>query len=170
MVLLVTTSSCTPHFVQSRTCHRKSHDSHTSRFHILLGIQLRMPPTRPKGWTPLWLWFGTWQWEWQKPMSQCKIYLFYFSTEDIHSTSYVLLSVTGWYAWSSCKICSRKYVVLEDARNVVMHELVVTNSITKCNVPIWEDESTQRQFTYHLVHQPMHDHTTQLSYFQSCTS
>jgi hypothetical protein len=39
-----------------------------------------------------------------------------------------LLSVTGWYAWSSCKSCSRKYVVLEDARNVVMHELVVTNS------------------------------------------
>ena len=40
-----------------------------------------------------------------------------------------LLSVTGWYAWSSCKICSRKYVVFEDARNVVMHELVVTNLV-----------------------------------------
>jgi hypothetical protein len=38
------------------------------------------------------------------------------------------LSVTGWYARSSCKTCSRKFVVLEDARNVVMHELVVTNS------------------------------------------
>ena len=40
LILLVTTSSCTPHFVRSRKCHRKSQDSHTSRFHILLGIQL----------------------------------------------------------------------------------------------------------------------------------